>query len=506
MSTKLPAQPLSQPFGLHWFRRDLHLNGNSSLAHNVKRFGGSTLGLFILDPDLPKRADFSPNRFYFLLQTLQDLKANLRERGGDLLVVEGRPAEVFRTLVNSLAPTRPQLVTYAREFEPHLLKREHEVLSTLKKLQVPTESFRDHLLLEPGEITKDDGSYYKVYSPFARRWFARVHGAEVQGRIADADLKLKFDFQTQWSSVRGKSFALKDRLDEALASNARRVTIPLPPAGERAALRQTLKFRKPMTDYLDARNFPSESGTSRLSVYLKHGSLAPAQVLKRLGVDRPHFRAPGGATQFVKELAWREFYQHILFYRPDVERTTFVSRYADLKWSKSRSAFTRWCEGTTGFPIVDAAMRQLQTTGWMHNRMRMVVSSFFVKDLLLDYRQGEMFFMRHLLDGDLASNNGGWQWAASTGVDPQPYFRIFNPWLQAKKFDPDGVYIRRYVPELEGLPAKLLHAPDGDRSRRGYPKPMVSHDRQKVKALALYRNVLGKSFPPGAGELHGGPS
>lgn len=193
------------------------------------------------------------------------------------------------------------------------------------------------------------------------------------------------------------------------------------------------------------------------------------------------------AEKFLKEIAWREFYYSILYHFPRVETETFIEKFNDIPWENNEVFFKKWCEGQTGFPIIDAGMRELNTTGWMHNRVRMIVASFLTKDLLIDWKWGEKYFMEKLLDGDLAPNNGGWQWAASTGCDPQPYFRIFNPWLQSERFDPDGSYIRKFVPELKLIATKALHDPTAHRSQFGYPSPVVIHAEQKDKALSLYK-------------------
>jgi deoxyribodipyrimidine photo-lyase len=213
-------------------------------------------------------------------------------------------------------------------------------------------------------------------------------------------------------------------------------------------------------------------------MFFKNGSLTPAQVIAHLGLETTPLKSDRGPTKFLKEIVWREFYYSILWHRPDVEKTAFLPHYADLAWENRKDWFEAWKEGRTGYPIVDAGMRQLKSTGWMHNRVRMIVASFLTKDLLIDWRWGENHFMKELLDGDLAPNNGGWQWAASTGCDPQPYFRIFNPELQSRRFDPDGTYIRAHVPELANLSADEIHLPRS---------PMIDHQAQKAKALALFK-------------------
>ena len=278
-----------------------------------------------------------------------------------------------------------------------------------------------------------------------------------------------------------------DLLEAYLAEIKKRVTISLPPAGSLAALKAVRDFKKHLAAYGEARDVPGVNGTSVLSPYFKNGSLTGAQVMAELNLKVEPKAVKSSAGKYFTELVWREFYYHILFHHPRVEQHAFLEKFAHLKWGNKPEWFTAWKEGRTGFPIVDAGMRQLKETGWMHNRVRMIVASFLTKDLLIDWRWGERYFMEQLLDGDLAPNNGGWQWAASTGCDPQPYFRIFNPWLQGKKFDPDGDYIKRWVPELKDTYSADLHDPPS-LPRNGYPLPIVDHATQRDLALALYKN------------------
>lgn len=479
-------------WGIHWFRRDLRIPGNAALRAGFERTRGRTVGLFCFDGQFQKREDFSANRFAFFLETLRALREDLRARGGDLLVLDERAQSAFPRLL-AAAHSPPALVTWSRDYEPYARARDGEVEKLLGKHRVPTHKERDHLLFDPSEIVKDDGSFYQVYSPFGRRWFQRLAEREGQDRVLSQGDKIaafrrppkKDLFAARWADVLARN-DFPDAFDKFVRENQKRVTVPIPRAGFTAAYNALQDFGKRSKNYKTERDFPAVPGTSRLSIYLKNGSLTVPQVLHELRLEKADWDA-GGNTQFVKELAWREFYYSILYHRPDVETGPFHQQYAGLKWENDEKWFRRWCEGTTGFPIVDAGMRELLATGWMHNRVRMIVASFLTKDLLIDWRWGEQHFMQHLLDGDLAPNNGGWQWAASTGCDPQPYFRVFNPWLQGKKFDPNGDYIRAFVPELAKVPAKALHDPEGDRGK--YPSPIVKHATQRTKAIALYKNA-----------------
>ncbi|MEI7974140.1 MAG: FAD-binding domain-containing protein, partial [Bdellovibrio sp.] len=294
-------------------------------------------------------------------------------------------------------------------------------------------------------------------------------------------------FDARWEDYWPESHQT-DSLDRFEKENSRSVSIPLPPAGGRAAFHCVQEFVNKIEEYEIQRDFPAEPGTSRFSLYLKNGSLVSSQIVHALKLENENWKQKTSRSKFLKEIVWREFYYSILWHHPRVETESFHLKYRDLAWENREDWFLAWQEGRTGFPIIDAGMRQLLQEGWMHNRVRMIVASFLTKDLLIDWRWGERHFMQHLLDGDIAPNNGGWQWAASTGCDPQPYFRIFNPLLQSQKFDPEGRYIKKYVPELSALSANEVHAPANPRAH-GYPLPLVEHQEQKAKALALFQGL-----------------
>ena len=254
------------------------------------------------------------------------------------------------------------------------------------------------------------------------------------------------------------------------------------------AFKQVQDFKPRLNLYGETRDFMAQDGTSKLAIFLKNGSLTVAQIIAILGLQKQTFKSEGGASKFIRELIWREFYYHVLWHFPNVEKEAFNEKYRNIHWDNDEALFEAWKTGMTGFPIVDAAMRQLMATGWMHNRARMIVASFLTKDLLIDWKWGEGWFMNQLLDGDLAPNNGGWQWAASTGSDAQPYFRIFNPVRQSERFDPNGDYIRRYVPELEKLDAKEIHWPsETARKQLGYPAGIIDHREQSIRAQMLFK-------------------
>lgn len=484
-----------QSFGIHWFRRDLRVAGNIALRENMRRHEGRVVGLFCFDSVFLSREDFSHNRFAFFIDTLESLQNELRALGGDLLVVDSLAHDTFPKILKHLKKDQKlNLVSWGRDYEPFARARDEKIFALLSEQGVETLECRDHLLLEPEEVfKKTPGDFYQVYSPFGKKWFDHMKAPEIQKRLQNQQPGLDYlekkskakIFKLEWSEVLASSFPLKESLDHFKKENAKKVTIPIPEAGSQAAFRALKEFSKKIKSYKEDRDIPSIDGTSRFSIYLKNGSLTSAQIIQYLDLGKLNFAVDNGPTRFLKEIVWREFYYHILYHRPDVEKHAFLEKFRDIKWPNDKTLFKHWCDGTTGFPIVDAGMRQLNTTGWMHNRVRMVVASFLTKDLLIDWRWGENYFMKMLLDGDLAPNNGGWQWAASTGCDPQPYFRIFNPWLQSEKFDPDGEYIKTYIPELKDITAKNLHKPDGDRGPK-YPEPIVDHAHQKRQALKLY--------------------
>ena len=376
-------------------------------------------------------------------------------------------------------------MTWNRDYEPFARARDAKVADLLSAKGIEVQTARDHLIFEPDEIKKDAGGFYQVFTPFSRKWLERLSSSEGGLRISSQRVGSKPSatkiFSESWQAFKSGKSRFIDSLDQFEKANKKDVTVPIPDAGFAAARRQLKKFVDGFPHYDQRRDRPDLAGTSRLSIYVKNGSLTTAQICKVLDLQKQN------PTQFLKEIVWREFYYHILFHRPDVERNAFHPQYQNLKWQNREDYFERWKDGTTGFPIVDAGMRQLRQTGWMHNRLRMIVASFLVKDLLIDWRWGERHFMRELLDGDLAANNGGWQWAASTGCDPQPYFRIFNPWLQGKKFDPQGAYIKEYVSELRDIPTAALHNADADRGRAGYPEPLVDHSTQRALAIRLFK-------------------
>jgi deoxyribodipyrimidine photo-lyase len=440
---------------LMWFRRDLRLTDNTALLEATME-AERVVPLFIFDPCILDSPDTGSRRVGFLIACLESLDKNLRHVGGRLVVRQGEPLEVLRAVVSEAGASA---VFFNADSECYARRRDESVTAWAKGTGVVVRSFEDQCIHPPGQVLKKDGTPYTVFTPFSRAWREQ---STPRPRPAPKVIKVPPEV---FSDPLPRADALKHPVD-----------IDLPPAGERAALDRMKAFMAgPVGTYQSTRNLPALDTTSRLSPYLRFGVISARTVLT--AAQRALAEEPGSAAEigaFVNELIWRDFYKHILHHFPHVETGAFRREYDAIEWPNDRRLFTAWCEGRTGYPIVDAAMRQLNTTGWMHNRLRMITASFLTKDLLVDWKWGERYFMKQLLDGDLAANNGGWQWAAGTGTDAQPYFRIFNPASQTAKFDAREEFIRKYIPELD--------TPD-------YPRPVISHAEQRNKALALYKAV-----------------
>ncbi len=467
-----------KPYALHWFRRDLRATGNLLLNESADEFEGRVLGVFCFDRKFLARPDFSHSRFLFFLNTLEKLRDELRANGGDLLFLDEGPEPAFRELFEKLKKSEfglPSRVTFHRDYEPFARIRD-EMMSRFFEAQpgVELKTARDHLLIEPSELTKPDGGVYQVFTPFSKKWYEIFKSPEINRRLRDVGAGIKRgcpSFSMKWP----KSISENHLLESVIQETQPRVSITMPEPGFDAAKSALRLFHdERIENYPVNRDIPSLPGTSQISIYLKNGSITVPQIiaLLKLTPDSQHIK-------YFTELVWREFYYHILTHYPRVENEAFNQKYKQIAWENREDYFEAWKAGKTGYPIVDAGMRQLNETGWMHNRVRMIVASFLTKDLLIDWRWGERYFMEKLLDGDLAPNNGGWQWAASTGCDPQPYFRIFNPTSQGEKFDPDGTYVKRWVPELKNIPAKTLHQPRDSR--------IVEHSVMRDRALKLFK-------------------
>lgn len=460
---------MTRPYrrGLCWLRRDLRLRDNRALAEACRACEQVAL-VFVFDTGildgLPSRRD---RRIVFIYESLLALQHELEAAGSTLVWRHGRPEiEIARTA----AALDTQAVFTNEDYEPYAKQRDGRVAAALAKAGIRFHAFKDHVIFSGGEILKADGSPYRVFTPYKRAWLARLDD--------DAVRRVRPDLRRLWPRARLKGTGPGLTL-EAIGFGPAPLNVG---AGPAAAVRQLRRFLVNLDEYHLQRDRPDLNATSRLSVHLRFGTLSIRRCAKA-ALDRG---GPGAGT-WLSELIWREFYQMILDRFPAVAREAFAAKYRAIRWPGSEAHFEAWCRGRTGYPIVDAGMRQLNQTGWMHNRLRMITASFLVKDLLINWQWGERYFAERLLDFDLAANNGGWQWCASTGCDPQPWFRIFNPVTQARRFDPTGTFIRRYVPELRPLPDREIHMPV---KRPGnYPAPIVNHAAQRRRVLALFRGV-----------------
>lgn len=421
-----------------WFRRDLRTHDHPALLAAAER-APSALGLFVLDDVL--LASAGKPRVDFLYGCLRDLNEQL---GGRLMVVRGKPAEVLPRVVAEFGAGS---VHVSADMGPYGRKRDAAVEAALDVDFVRTGS---PYAVASGRVRKADGEPYKVFTPFKRAWLE--HG---------------------WRSPADTDESTVDWIDAGTGLPSGE------PHGERDALVAWEDFRDRLDDYARDRDRPDRDGTSRMSAYLRWGCVHPRTLLADLGDNHDVYRS---------ELAWREFYADVLWHRPETARANYDKKFDRITHDNDTTLFDAWREGKTGYPIVDAGMRQLLAEGWMHNRVRMIVASFLVKDLHLPWWWGARHFMRHLIDGDLASNQHGWQWTAGSGTDAAPYFRVFNPTSQGEKFDPDGDYVRRYVPELRDIPGKAVHKPSGV---KGYPAPVVDHAQERQVALDRYAAIKG---------------
>ncbi len=439
-----------------WFRRDLRLADNPALLDAVAAGDDGVVPLFVLDDAL-----WGPSgdvRRAYLTSSLRDLS----ERVGGLHVVHGAPAtEVPRVAAAAGAHS----VHVAADFGPYGRARDERVEQALDAQGVRLVRTGSPYAVAPGRLTTKSGTPFKVFTPFHRAW--QEHGWRAPAAPVDAAA-------VTWLSPAGRTHAIPDVRPPRGTQ--------MPDAGEDAALRQWRRWLDGhVRDYDDTRDLPAlEQGTSRMSVHLKWGEIHPRTMLADLAPLRSR-----GAQAYQRQLAWRDFYAGILFERPDSARDYYDARFARMQYDEPAGDLDAWREGRTGIPIVDAGMRQLAAEGWMHNRVRMIVASFLVKDLHLEWQHGARHFMRHLVDGDLANNQHGWQWVAGCGTDAAPYFRVMNPVSQGRKFDPDGTYVRRWVPELADLPAGLVHEPwDAPAPPADYPPPLVDHAAERREALA----------------------
>ena len=433
---------LKQQLNVFWFRRDLRLDDNHGLYQALKS-GLPVKPIFIFDREILDKLD-NPNdrRVLFIHKTLTAIKLKLQSLGSDLWVYYGNPDKIWGDLLKC---GDIHSVFSNKDYEPYAMARDNYIHNLCSSHGARFLQFKDQVIFECGEVVKDDGLPYTVYTPYSRRWKAQFR-PEILNPFASESLQQHFLKENQ---------------------------IPMPSLLEMGFDETPFDFPESVPDeeiikaYAEQRDIPSVRGTTRMSVHLRFGTISIRKLTQT---------AMKLSEKFLNELIWREFYMQILWHFPRVINESFKPKYDRIEWRNNEDDFKKWCQGQTGYPIVDAGMRELLATGFMHNRVRMIVASFLTKHLLIDWRWGEAWFARHLLDFELASNNGGWQWAAGSGVDAAPYFRVFNPHLQTLKFDPECKYIKQWVPEWNSLQ---------------YARPVIEHEVARKRCLAVYQKAVG---------------
>ncbi len=433
--------PIKKEITIFWFRRDLRLNDNAGLYYALRE-NENVLPLFIFDTEILERLeDKKDRRVEFIWSALQKMQDDLKQLGTSFLIAHGTPLHTFEKLTSEYTIKN---VYTNHDYEPSAIKRDNSIHDFLKKKEISFKTYKDQVIFEKNEVTKDDGLPYTVFTPYMRKW------------------------KTKLTSFYLKAYPTKKYVTNFLTIKP----FPIPSLKEIGFETTGLDFKVPLPDkkkiaiYDQQRDYPGIAGTTHLSVHLRFGTVSIrhlAGIAKELN------------ETWLNELIWRDFYMAILFHFPHAATGPFKKQYDTIPWRNNEKEFKAWCEGQTGYPIVDAGMRELNATGFMHNRVRMIVASFLVKHLLIDWRWGEAYFAEKLLDFDLSANNGGWQWAASSGCDAAPYFRVFNPYEQTKRFDPKFTYIRKWVPEFEELT---------------YPQPIVEHKFARERVLAAYKKAL----------------
>ena len=457
---------------LHWHRRDLRVADNRGLASAPD----DPVGVFVFDDDVLEHA--SAPRVAFVLDALKCLRETYREHGSDLFVRQGDPAPALTSLACDLDA---DVVSWNRDYSGLARRRDDRVASTLEDADITPQRYHDAICHEPGSITTNAGDPYSVYTYFWKKWRDREKDAPVETPpLADAS----DDEPIPSLSALG--------FDEPDAD--------VPAAGTEAARSLLESFLSDQVfEYAERRDYPADDCTSRLSPHLKFGTIGIREVDERVretiaSVDDDRRES---VETFRSQLAWREFYTHVLYYNPTVVTQNYKTYENDLEWENDPDLLEAWKRGETGYPIVDAGMRQLRAEAFMHNRVRMIVASFLTKDLLIDWRYGYDHFRTHLVDHDTANDNGGWQWAASTGTDAQPYFRIFNPMTQGERYDPDAEYIKAYVPELRATEPSVIHSwhecssTQRQRAAPEYPAPVVDHANRREAALSMFERARG---------------
>lgn len=466
---------------LCWIRRDLRLHDHHALSRALKE-AEETYLVFIFDQNiLGKLSDKNDKRITLIMDALVEMEETLNTHRSSLIIRFGDPVKLIPELAKEL---QIDGLYFNRDYEPYAKRRDEAVEKSLRGKNIAVHTFKDHVFYEKNEVLTGAREIYKVFTPYKNKWLETFNAQENIVPDYKCDLKRVAHFRNEESVLNKDWF-------ETIQFHKTKVILT---GGTGPARKKLSAFKKNIHRYKEARDIPSLKMTSLLSPYIRFGNISIRDMIRAAKEDNNE-----GSSTWLSELIWRDFYQVILDVYPKVETHCFKTDYDKIKWSGKASDFKLWCEGKTGFPIVDAAMRCLNETGFMHNRLRMVVASFLTKTLLIDWRLGEKYFAEKLLDYDMAANNGGWQWSASTGVDAQPYFRIFNPWNQSEKFDEEGIFIREWCPELKGFSNKKIHYPhEADMVEQAqakciigkdYPHPIVSYKIQKEKALGMYKAI-----------------
>lgn len=461
---------------IHWFRRDLRLSDNTSL-YQAEQAADEVIPVFCFDAKVLARNEFGPASVEFMLRSLVSLQKNLETAGSKLILRQG---DSLQELLRLAKKVKASAIYWNKKYDPYTLPRDAAIERACHEAEIETKTFSDFIIQEPSSIKTNQNKPYTVFTPFLKKWLTLPQP------------KVLPRFKGKGSLVRSMPSIAMPTLKKLGFS----LPFAVAPAGEPEAHKLLDHFiSHGVSNYDEQRDFPMLPGTSRLSPHLRFGTISARTVYSSVSFSKKKkkARAQKNREVYLKELVWRDFYVHVLYHFPHVVKGAFRPGYDQLEWSNNLEHFKAWCEGETGYPLVDAAMRQLNTTGWMHNRLRMVVSMFLTKDLHISWQWGEKYFLEKLVDGELAANNGGWQWSASTGTDAAPYFRIFSPISQSQKFDPKGAFIKQFVPELTSLSAKEIHAP----WERGldkltalhYPTPIVDHAKERQKTLLLFKKI-----------------
>ena len=472
---------------LFWHRRDLRISDNTGLA-TAQQQSAKVVGVFCLDPNILERDDVAPVRVTYMIGCLQSLQQRYAQAGSQLLILRANPTQAIPALAAALSA---KAVFWNWDVEPYSQQRDRTVIDALKEKGIQfLEQNWDQILHAPEEIRSGANAPYTVYTPFWKNWSSKPKAKPVETQyIASTQQMTGLTAVEKDIARQAGAIELPSAKDLGFHWDGELVIAP----GEAQAQERLEEFvLRPITEYQEQRNFPAVNGTSQLSAALKFGAIGIRTVWQATIDAQQNSRSEetlANIRTWQQELAWREFYQHAMYNFPELAEGAFRETFKSFPWETNEEHFQAWCEGRTGYPIVDAAMRQMNELGWMHNRCRMIVANFLTKDLLINPQLGEKYFMQKLIDGDLSANNGGWQWSASSGMDPKPV-RIFNPSSQAQKFDPEGEYIRQWLPELRSLDPEYLvtgNISPLERDALGYPQPIVDHKLQQRQFKEIYQ-------------------